>query len=380
MVSPLTDRWSATPSIAPPQPTAPPELLPADVRRAVTEIAAAPGAWCPALSPEGDRVAYVTDRSGIPRLEVAALEGDAVPAVAVGPHARRSSPSRGPRTAAGWPTWSAPAARSAPSCTSSAPTAATTACVAGEDPRATVFAGGWTGPGHYACSIAPGDGPDADIVLVDVATGAHRTLARGGFLSVTSVSADERFVLARRGPRGYRHIVLIDVESGRAASRPRPRRPGWARLGGRPVRPRRPLGLRAGVPAGRAVRRPRRPRRGPAVRGRRPGGGPRRPVPRRRRPRRLRAAHRRHGARRVDGRRGHRTAGARPRRRRAGPRDRAARAGTARLVAGRRRRDDGRRAHRPARPARAVARPAERRGRAGDAAVGAPVVPTRPCS
>ena len=30
--------------------------------------------------------------------------------------------------------------------------------IAGEDPRATVFAGGGTGPGSYVCSIAPGDG------------------------------------------------------------------------------------------------------------------------------------------------------------------------------------------------------------------------------
>jgi hypothetical protein len=39
MVSPLTDRSSATSSIAPERPAAP-ELLPADVRRAVAEIAA----------------------------------------------------------------------------------------------------------------------------------------------------------------------------------------------------------------------------------------------------------------------------------------------------------------------------------------------------
>src|SRR3954453_14928879 len=86
--------------------------------------------------------------------------------------------------------------------------------VAGADPFATVFAGGWTRPGHYVCSIAAGDGPDADVVLVDAESGAHRTLARGGFLAVTSVSADERWVLARRGPRGYRHVVLADVATG----------------------------------------------------------------------------------------------------------------------------------------------------------------------
>jgi dipeptidyl aminopeptidase/acylaminoacyl peptidase len=214
MVSPLTDRWSATSSIAPQQPTAPPELLPADVRRAVTEIAAAPGAWCPALSPEGDLVAYVTDRSGIPRLEVAALEGDAVPAVLSGPTEEVVSVAWSPDGR-----WLAYLVSPGGSICAELHVVrhdgSDHRVVAGEDPRATVFAGGWTGPGHYACSIAPGDGPDADIVLVDVATGAHRTLARGGFLSVNSVSADERWVLARRGPRAYRHIVLIDVESGR---------------------------------------------------------------------------------------------------------------------------------------------------------------------
>jgi dipeptidyl aminopeptidase/acylaminoacyl peptidase len=51
-------------------------------------------------------------------------------------------------------------------------------------------------------------------VLVDAESGAQRTLARGGFLAVTSISADERWVLARRGPRNHRHIVLADVVTG----------------------------------------------------------------------------------------------------------------------------------------------------------------------
>ena len=214
MASPLTDRWSAAPDGLPFAPaTAPPDLLPAGVRRAVTEIAAAPGAWCPALSPEGDRVAYVTDRSGLPRLEVAALGQDTLPAVLSGPAEEVVSVAWSPD--GGWLAYLvSPGGSICAELHVVRPDGSDHRIVAGEDPRATVFAGGWTGPGHYACSIAAGDGPDADVVLVDVATGAHRTLARGGFLSVTSVSADERLVLARRGPRAYRHIVVVDVASG----------------------------------------------------------------------------------------------------------------------------------------------------------------------
>jgi dipeptidyl aminopeptidase/acylaminoacyl peptidase len=216
MAGPMTE-WrpvaprAAASLVAPSAPTSR-ELLPGPVRDAVTEIAGASGAWCPALSPQGDRVAYVTDRSGIPRLEVAPLDGGA-PMVLSGPDEEVVSVA-----------WSPDGGRLAYLVSPGGSICAELHVVgsgggghrllAGQDPRATVFAGGWTGPGHYVCSIAPGDGPDADVVLVDVATGAHRTLAVGGFLSVTSVSPDERFVLARRGPRGYRHIVVIDVATG----------------------------------------------------------------------------------------------------------------------------------------------------------------------
>ena len=191
---------------------APPEL-PAGVRAAVTEIAGAAGAWCPALSPGGDRVAYVTDRSGIPRLEVGTLDGRMPPAVLSGPAEEVVSVAWSPDGA-----WLAylvsPGGSICAELHVVRPDGGGHRVVAGEDPRATVFAGGWTGPGSYVCSIASGDGPDADVVLVDVATGELRTLARGGFLSVTAVSGDGRFVLARRGPRGHRHIVVADVATG----------------------------------------------------------------------------------------------------------------------------------------------------------------------
>jgi dipeptidyl aminopeptidase/acylaminoacyl peptidase len=206
MVSPLVDRW-------PPRGVVSLDLLLTEVCPTVAEIAGAPGAWCPALSPEGDRVAYVTDRSGIPRLEVAAVDGRTAPVVLSG--ATQEVVSVGWSPDGAWLAYLvSPGGSICAELHVVRPDGTGARIVAGEDPRATVFAGGWAGPGSYVCSIATGDGPDAEVVLVDAATGEQRTLARGGFLSVTSVSADERFLLARRGPRGFRHVVVVDVTTG----------------------------------------------------------------------------------------------------------------------------------------------------------------------
>ncbi|MCW2678084.1 MAG: Prolyl oligopeptidase [Modestobacter sp.] len=188
--------------------------LPTGVRLAIAEIAGASGAWCPALAPGGDRVAFVSDRSGLPRLEVATLDQQTPPAVLSDPGEEVVSVAWSPDGE-----WLAylvsPGGSICAQLFAVRPDGTDRHLVAGEDPRATVFAGGWTAlPGHYVCSIAAGDGPDADVVLVDVVSGAHRTLASGGFLSVTSVGVGEQRVLARRGPRGHRHIVVIDVATG----------------------------------------------------------------------------------------------------------------------------------------------------------------------
>jgi dipeptidyl aminopeptidase/acylaminoacyl peptidase len=189
------------------------ERLVAPPAAAIAAIAGAAGAWCPALSPEGNRVAYVTDRSGVPRLELATVDQRRPPVDLSGPDEEVVSVAWSPDGA-----WLAylvsPGGSICAELHVVRPDGSARRRIAGEAPRATVFAGGWTGSGHYACSIAPGNGPDADIVLVTAETGEQRTLATGGFLSVSAVSADERFLLARRGPRGYRHIVVIDIASG----------------------------------------------------------------------------------------------------------------------------------------------------------------------
>jgi dipeptidyl aminopeptidase/acylaminoacyl peptidase len=250
--------------------------LSTDVRLAIAEIAAAAGAWCPTLAPTGDRVAYVSDRSGLPRLEVATLDQQTPPAVLSGAEEEVVSVAWSPDGA-----WLAylvsPGGSICAQLWAVRPDGSQRHLVAGEDPRVTVFAGGWTAaPGHYVCSIAPGDGPNADVVLVDVVSGARRTLATGGFLSVTAVAADERTVLARRGPRGHRHVVLIDVASGEQRRVIPSGAPGGrASEDGRFAPDGRAVHLRAGLPAVPGV--PRSDRTGlvraPLDEGRAPGRG-----------------------------------------------------------------------------------------------------------
>ncbi|TYP86153.1 S9 family peptidase [Blastococcus xanthinilyticus] len=214
MAGPLTDPWTAAPAGFPAlESLAPPEALPAEVHAAVARIAGATALWCPAPSPDGRRIAYVTDRSGLPRLEVAALDGRSRPVQVSGADQEVISVAWSPDGA-----WLAylvsPGGSICAELHVVRPDGTGGRLLAGADPRAAVFAGCWAGPGHYACSIADGAGPDADVVLVDVVTGERRTLASGGFLLVTAVSADHRTVLARRGPRAYRHVVVIDVPTG----------------------------------------------------------------------------------------------------------------------------------------------------------------------
>ena len=136
-----------------PRAVAPSAPLPETVRQAIGEIAGAAAAWCPALSPDGNRVAYVTDRSGIPRLEVApACSGAAT--MLSGPAEEVVSVAWSPD--GGWLAYLvSPGGSICAELHVVRPDGGDHRVVAGADPRATVFAGGWTGPGQYVCSIAP---------------------------------------------------------------------------------------------------------------------------------------------------------------------------------------------------------------------------------
>lgn len=181
-------------------------------RSVVADLAAAAGTWCPALAPDGTQVACVGDRTGAPRLEVTTLDQRTPPRVLSAPDQEVVSVAWSPDGA-----WLAylvsPGGSICAELWVVRPDGADRHRVAGADPRTTVFAGGWTArPGHYACTVSRGE--EADVVVVDVVTGARRVLATGGFLALTSVAPDERRLLARRGPRGWRHVVLVDVATG----------------------------------------------------------------------------------------------------------------------------------------------------------------------
>lgn len=175
-------------------------------------ISGVAGSWCPAISPDGTRLAYVTDRDGLPRLEIASLQGH------VGPGSLVSRPDQEVVSVAWSPDgdWLAYLVSPAGSIRSELhavrPDGSDHRVLAGTGEWETAFAGGWTTRPHtYAFSLADGRGPNADICLVDVVTGEVRRVLDGGFLAFTSMSGDGRRLVARTGPRGHRHLLLVDL-------------------------------------------------------------------------------------------------------------------------------------------------------------------------
>jgi len=185
---------------------------------AIESIAAAPGAWCPSLSPEGSRVAYVCDRSGLPRLEVASLEGDDAVTVS-GPAQEVISVAWGP-TGERLIYLVSPAGSIRAELHTVLADGSGRALLAGAGASETVFAGSWTADGRYACSIADGVGPGTRVVVVDPETTALQPVPAAdslGFSVVTAVSSDVTELIVRSGPRNRRRLYLVPLDpTGRA--------------------------------------------------------------------------------------------------------------------------------------------------------------------
>jgi dipeptidyl aminopeptidase/acylaminoacyl peptidase len=180
----------------------------------IDRFALVSGAWSPSLAPDGARVAFVGDRTGLPRLMVAPMDhpGDYAPGGVAVP----VSPPEQEVVSVAWSPdgeWLAylvsPAGTIRSELHAVRPDGRDAHLVAGGGGTETVFAGLWTGePDRYAFTIA--DGPTAKVFDVDVTDGTPRELAADGFLLVTGYAGNA--LLARRGERGRRHVVLFDRE------------------------------------------------------------------------------------------------------------------------------------------------------------------------
>ncbi|MEV4636786.1 S9 family peptidase [Actinoplanes sp. NPDC049548] len=167
----------------------------------------ASGSWSPALSPDGRHMAYVSDRSGSPKVWVQPVGSELTFLVDTGAEPVASVQWS---TGGGW-----------------------LACVLapGGAPRTEVWL---VRPDGSALHQVAGFGSDSaentrwlpgrpllavtenltTTVLVDAEHGTREVIAEGELISLFDVSADRRRALLRRGPRGARHVVVRDLETG----------------------------------------------------------------------------------------------------------------------------------------------------------------------
>lgn len=171
--------------------------------------------WGPTLSPAGERVAFISDRRGVPELwvqDVPTGDGDVVASPAV------VSITDDPVCSVTWSadgTWLA--------CTAATDGGVRTQVWAvrpdgtgarhlagGGDQHATL--GPWTRSGHRLVITTVGGtlGDDHHADLVNPENGELEPLARGQLVDVLDLSADERFALLRDGLRGARFCVTLD--------------------------------------------------------------------------------------------------------------------------------------------------------------------------
>ena len=180
-----------------------------------SSLARASGAWSPALAPDGLSVAYVSDRSGAPRVWVHDRRADSHRLVFTGPHqvqavrwsvdgewlAVQVAPGGSPRTQV-WVTR----------------TLGNGLRQLHAPPGGASYLGPWTHePGVLATSHMMPPPSEGFVRLDDVATGDQRTLAAGGLPILLDLDRLNRVALVRRGPRGRRTVWAVDRRLGKEA-------------------------------------------------------------------------------------------------------------------------------------------------------------------
>jgi dipeptidyl aminopeptidase/acylaminoacyl peptidase len=173
------------------------------------------GSWSPSPCPDGSRVAFVSDRSGEPRVWIHG-RGE-VAAVPVAPALDRVLTV----------SWSPDGAWLA--CLVAAPGASRTqvwltrpdgsdlhlAAGAGSA-TATLAAGPWQGwSADSALLVTETSGEEAQALLVEPVAGRRRVLATGRLITLLDVSAVADRALLRVGPRGARSLLVVDADGTR---------------------------------------------------------------------------------------------------------------------------------------------------------------------
>ena len=169
--------------------------------------------WCPSLSPDGRQVVFVSDRGGLPQVWTAPLSGGPAGPVAL-EGCRVTAVSWSP-TGAWLACVVAPAGRSRAEVWVVRPDGTGARRVAGAEPGTAMLpegrSRGWTRDGALVVTEAV---HTCSTLLVQPETGEREVLVGGQLTVAVDLSEDGRRLLLRRGPRGARELVLLDLDSG----------------------------------------------------------------------------------------------------------------------------------------------------------------------
>jgi dipeptidyl aminopeptidase/acylaminoacyl peptidase len=181
--------------------------------RLAEQLVAAWGSWCPTLSSDARRVAFISDRRGVPELWVQdAWSGTG------STQARPIALSEDPVVAVRWSAddaWLACAVATDGGVRTQVwvvrPDGTDARRVAGSR-EVHAQLGPWTRSGHRVVVTIPSTEPGqpAHSVLADPATGEFTALATGDLITVLDLSVEERLVVLRDGRRGHQFCVVVD--------------------------------------------------------------------------------------------------------------------------------------------------------------------------
>jgi dipeptidyl aminopeptidase/acylaminoacyl peptidase len=180
----------------------------------VEQLVRAWGSWGATLSPDCRQVAFVSDRSGAPRIWVQEVPAPGTPP----PSATMIALTDDPAVAV---SWSADGGWLACSLATAGGVRTQVWVVRPDGQDARLVAGGpdqhaelgpWTRSGHRVVVTIPGAEVDRDgaAYLVDPVNAGLTPLATGDLISVLDLSVDETYVIVKDGPRGRQFCVVVD--------------------------------------------------------------------------------------------------------------------------------------------------------------------------